>query len=256
MQRALLAGVSALALGAGCLCLTRRFFVEKRVQLGVVGEPPGSDQQPAAARRIMMYFVVPLWIGAGLADWACHRASDIEQNAGPQESLMHLLMLAEMGVPSLAGLFLEINAPVFALMIAAFVAHEVTALGDVAYAVKRREVTPVEQHMHSFLELMPLASLCLLATLHPGQFAALFGAGQEAADWHLGLKHAPLPKPYVVAVLGAITLFNLAPYVEELCRGWRAVRRESALTDTRSKSLATDTVAKNRPASAAISAGS
>jgi hypothetical protein len=256
MKHALLAGVSAIAVAAGGLWLAARPPLGARRRPGEGSVSIADDARAAAARRIMMYFVVPVWIGAGLADWACHRASDVEHNAGPRESLVHLLMLAEMGVPSLAGLLLEINAPVFTLMIGAFLAHEATALGDVAYAVERREVTPIEQHMHSFLELMPLASLCLLASLHPGQFAALFGAGGEPAEWRLRLKDEPLPKPYVAAVLGAIALFNLAPYVEELSRGWRAAGGEPAVTDMRSKSLATDTAAKNRPASAAISAGS
>lgn len=253
MKRALIAGVSAIAVTAGGWWLARRSFTAPRISTAAGEAVSATEKRAGIARALMMYFVVPVWIGAGLADWACHRASDLEHEAGPQESVVHLLMLAEMGVPSLAGLFLQVNAPVFAAMIAAFLAHEATALGDVAYAVKRREITPLEQHMHSFLELMPLASLCLLATLHPGQFAALFGAGDEPAEWRLRWKAEPLPKSYVAAVLAGIAPFNLTPYLEELWRGWRAAGGPAA-TDTRSKSLVTETVAKNRPASAAISA--
>ncbi|HZU89875.1 MAG TPA: hypothetical protein VE993_11510 [Stellaceae bacterium] len=59
----------------------------------------------------MLYFIIPLWLWAGVADWLCRRAAAIEHTAGPKESLMHLAMLIEIGVPSLAGLFLEITAP-------------------------------------------------------------------------------------------------------------------------------------------------
>jgi hypothetical protein len=49
-----------------------------------------------------MYFVLPVWLAAGFADYLCHRAASIETTSGPKESLLHLLQLAEMGCrPSL-----------------------------------------------------------------------------------------------------------------------------------------------------------
>lgn len=59
---------------------------------------------------ILMYFIVPLWLIAGFADWLCHRASHIEKTAGVKESALHLLQFAEIGLGLLAALFLEINA--------------------------------------------------------------------------------------------------------------------------------------------------
>ena len=76
---------------------------------------------------------------------------------------MHLLMLAEVSIPVLAGFYLEITAPVAALMILAFVLHDATALWDVGYAVTRREVTPIEQHLHSFLEMVPLMAISFIS---------------------------------------------------------------------------------------------
>ena len=46
---------------------------------------------------------------AGIADWVCHRATNIEGTTGAKESLMHLLMQAEVSVPVLAGFYLENN---------------------------------------------------------------------------------------------------------------------------------------------------
>lgn len=43
-----------------------------------------------------------VWLVAGFADWLCHRASHIESTTGAKESLIHLLMFAEVGVPLLA----------------------------------------------------------------------------------------------------------------------------------------------------------
>jgi hypothetical protein len=57
---------------------------------------------------ILMYFILPVWLLAGFADWLCHRASHTETTTGPKESLIHLLMFAEVGVPLLAAMFLEV----------------------------------------------------------------------------------------------------------------------------------------------------
>lgn len=180
---------------------------------------------PAHATRVLLlYFVVPLWLAAGVADWLCHRRTHIQDTSGPKESLIHLLMLVEMGVPVLAALLLEITAAVLALMVAAFVLHEATALWDVRYSSSRRTVTPIEQHIHSFLEIVPLMGLAFVAVLHWPQMLALLGLGPESADWGLRPKRDPLAPGYVVAVLTAVGLFEALPYGEELWRCLRARR--------------------------------
>jgi hypothetical protein len=100
-----------------------------------------------AAQAILMYFVLPVWLAAGFADYLCHRASAIERTSGWKESLLHLLQLGEMAVPTLAAIFLEINALIILVMIICLIAHEATAIWDVHYAYSRREVTPTEQHV-------------------------------------------------------------------------------------------------------------
>ena len=69
---------------------------------------------------ILMYFVLPLWLVAGFADWLCHRASHIETTTGAKESLIHLLMFTEVGIPLLAAMFLDINALIIAGMLVAW----------------------------------------------------------------------------------------------------------------------------------------
>lgn len=109
-----------------------------------------------------MYFILPVWLLAGCADWLCHRATHIETTSGAKESMLHLLLFAEIGLPLLAAIFLQINAGIIAFMIVAFVLHQATSLWDVSYAVTVREVTPVEQQVHSFLEMLPLMAILLL----------------------------------------------------------------------------------------------
>ena len=61
------------------------------------------------ARHLLMYGLLPLWIAAGLADWACHRRTGIERTSGLKENLLHLLMFGEIGVGMAAVALLEIN---------------------------------------------------------------------------------------------------------------------------------------------------
>src|ERR671911_1644060 len=73
----------------------------------IIEQREDASMQPAEIAQLMlMYFVLPLWLAAGFADYLCHRASDIEHTSGAKESLLHLLLFAEMGVPVLAAIFL------------------------------------------------------------------------------------------------------------------------------------------------------
>ncbi|MBG0795002.1 diguanylate cyclase [Methylocystis sp. H62] len=171
---------------------------------------------------VLMYFVVPVWLMAGFADWLCHRAANIETTSGAKESVLHLLLFAEVAGPFLAALLLDINALVLAFMIVMFFVHEATTLWDLSYAVNLREITPIEQHVHSYLEMMPLMGVLLVAARHWPQFLALFGFGDEAPRFDIALKAPPLPLAYIISALVAALLFAVLPYTEELWRGLRA----------------------------------
>jgi hypothetical protein len=80
-----------------------------------------------------------------------------------------------MAVPILAAMFLEITSGVILLMIVCLVLHQLTAMWDVSYATATREVKPIEQHVHSVLEMMPLTGLLMVVALHWQAFTGLFG---------------------------------------------------------------------------------
>jgi hypothetical protein len=176
-------------------------------------------------RSVLMYFILPLWLVAGFADYLCHRASHIATTSGPTESLIHLMMLAEVGIAVTAGMAFEINAGIILLMIFVWAAHEATALLDVTYAHHRREVTPIEQWVHSYLGVLPLLSLVLVVVLHWSQFLALFGLGAEEPRFEIVWKEPPLPWGYVLPIIAATIIFEVLPYIEELIRGLRAWSR-------------------------------
>lgn len=170
-------------------------------------------------RGMLMYFVLPLWLVAGFADYLCHRAAHIERTSGWKESALHLLQFAEMAVPVLAALFLEITSAVILLMIVCLILHEATAIWDVRYAAATREVTPTEQHIHSFLEMLPLMGLLLVIALYWPAFAALFGVGSP--DFSFRWKQQQLPVAYIVTMLTLTALFEVLPYLEEFLRTLR-----------------------------------
>jgi hypothetical protein len=112
---------------------------------------------------------------------------------------------------------------VLALMIAGLAAHAVTAYRDTAYAATRRVIAPIEQHIHSFQEVIPLMAFSIVAILHWDQFAALVTLGEQARfvfEW----KRVPLPAGYVAGVLAAALLFEVLPFMEEFWRGRKRSR--------------------------------
>jgi hypothetical protein len=179
-------------------------------------------------KSVLMYFILPVWLAAGFIDYLCHRRSNIEGTSGWRESVLHICQLTEMGIPVLALMFFEINALIIAGMIVFFLLHEATAWWDVAYAHSTREITPTEQHVHGFLERLPLMGLTMVVVLYWGQFLALFGLGAETARFDIALKRDPLPAWYLIASLSAVVLFAWLPYGEEIVRCLRAERRRSA----------------------------
>jgi hypothetical protein len=167
-------------------------------------------------QHFLMYIVLPVWLLAGLADYFCHKASRIERTSGVTESLLHQLQFAEIGVPLLAALFLEINATVLLIMLAGLLLHQATAVWDVRYANAMRRVPPVEQHIHGVLEMTPAIATAVVGILHWPQFLSLFGIGE--ACFALELKHAPLSGWYFGSVMLGVLSCGALPYAEELIR--------------------------------------
>ena len=177
-------------------------------------------------RNYLMYLILPLWLVPGVADWVFHRRSRIEATSGLKESLIHAVMMAEVGVAVLLGLFFDVTTLVILMMIIDFIAHYATAWWDVSYAVAHREVVPAEQHAHGVLEMLPFAAVSLVICLHFDQLAALF---HGTADFGLRWKQPMLSPVYLVSILAAVGICIGLPYAEELWRCWRYQRRERGL---------------------------
>jgi hypothetical protein len=155
------------------------------------------------AAALALYGVLPLWILAGLVDWACHRRTRIEATSGLAENVFHWVLMAEGGMALVATALLEPGPVLLAIVAAAWLAHELTTYLELRYTAPRREIRPFEQMVHSFMELLPLALLALLAVLATGD------------------RPAPWPPGYVAAAAAAIVVFNIVPMTEET---WRCLR--------------------------------
>ena len=123
---------------------------------------------------LLAYVVLPVVVAG--RDWpttASTRAAQLPQTSGVHESALHLLQTAEIGVPMLALLFLEVNALTMALMIVGALTHTFTAYRDIRYAAPLRHISAFEQFVHAFLIVLPLAALAIIVVLHWPAFTSL-----------------------------------------------------------------------------------
>ena len=169
------------------------------------------------ARSFFLFVVLPAWLCPGLLDWWCHRQTHIEEpgNGGTKESLLHSAMFAEAGIPLLLAAALEMNPLVITLMTSAAAVHEATAMLDVRLALESdRHVSQFEQHVHSFLEVMPFCSVPLMVLLHE----------PATKRWSLTRRSSALSKRDIVLIAGGVALLGALPYSEELGRCLRRAR--------------------------------
>jgi hypothetical protein len=203
-----------------------RTAVRGRPQIRI---PSKANDVETATLRYLLFVLLPAWFVPGVADWWRHRRTDIEHTAGLRESLIHSLMMAEVGVPITLALLCEINPLLLAVMVGGIGVHEATALWDVRTAEEAgREVTPLEQHLHSFLESLPFMGASAVACLHWREVQRLLRGEHRPGDWRLVWKKNQLPRRYLVGVAAGIVGLIAVPYAEELIRCARAARARHA----------------------------
>jgi hypothetical protein len=171
--------------------------------------------------RYVMYVMLPLWILPGIADWYWHKKTDIENTSGLKQSIIHSLMMSEVGFPIFMGLLFEVNPLVLSLMIGGLLVHEATAIWDVNLAVHHRDVRPREQHTHSFLEILPLMAVSFMLCLHGKASHRLLTAKTTRNDWKLKWKKPRLPLLYLAGISCIVAAGVVLPYANELWRCWK-----------------------------------
>lgn len=195
----------------------------------------GNEKHQVAeqlTRRYITYGIFPAWTLAGFLDYIWHRQTKIQTTSGTEESVTHLLMMAEAGLPIVLALFLEINAGVLLMIIAGWVLHELTVYWDLKYTSPRRVIYPREQMTHVFMQSLPFDILAVLACLHPEQFKALFGVGEDKPRFGLRLKQPGMPHSQALIILGLMGALIWIPYLEEFLRCFRASQKGLTESET------------------------
>jgi hypothetical protein len=162
---------------------------------------------------LLAWGIFPLWLAAGGADWLCHRRSRIEETSGTRESWLHVVAFFEIALPVAAALFLQMTALLIVVTGAAVLAHMATSLLDTSYSQPRRHISPLEQQVHSHLEMLPLFAFAIVLVLHAGEW--------RDPVWRFVARDSPLPIAAVAATLLAL-LAALGMIAEEW---WRCARR-------------------------------
>jgi hypothetical protein len=163
------------------------------------------------ARALVMYGVYPLWVAAGLFDWACHRRTRIEETGGVTENLLHWLLYALAGAGVLVVAAFETTGGALLVVLGLFVSHELLVWIELRYVVPRRHIAPVEQMVHSVQEIVPLAGLALLCVV----------AGDRLFELGLSPRSQPAALGWWAGAVAATLAFNLLPLAEE---AWRCLR--------------------------------
>ncbi len=190
-----------------------------------VDSPESGDERVAtASRRFLNFVLLPGWMAWGFADYLCHRSSEIENTSGTHESLTHGLMIATTGAGIVTAMFCEVNGLVLLIIAASTFAHEAVVLWDVGYAAKTRPPSPTEQHIHSFLEVLPFTGLAVSLCLNSGDAVALFDPAKRAEQLRFKAKREPRSLLYNAAIIALVTVTLVIPYTEEFIRCWRVDR--------------------------------
>jgi len=164
---------------------------------------------------VAAYIGYLLWLLAGCLDFACHRRTQLPQTSGLRESALHLAQLALLGIAVVCALALSIGPAVFAALVVLVAAHAVLGYLDTRQAYGRRDIRPFEQHLHSVLDLAPVAALW---------WTFSWGYRAEAP---LAWRDPPAPTTVWIAVIAPALLLCVAPALFEF-RAALAVARARA----------------------------
>ncbi len=144
-----------------------------------------------------------LWLSAGAMDFMLHRASNIEATSGLKESTLHLVQIGILGLATVLWLSFQASPTLLAILLALVCLHAITGYWDTKVAYPKRAIRPVEQHVHSILDLAPWIAAG----------AVYWSIPDNQAGVGLTFEPAPLPM-WVFAIVPALLLTVLPALIE------------------------------------------
>ena len=178
--------------------------------------------------NLILYGLLPLWGITGFLDWCCHRATGIERTSGVRESVVHSVMGVQLGIPIVLCLVFQVNVMILLICILAFLSHEVVAHYDVHYSAPLRRISIWEVHVHNYMATIPLYLLMLIVVLNWEVARDLVSLNWEGQFRFQRLASPPGGSGYLRGYLAFMAVLCVVPYVEELARCLREVRRRKA----------------------------
>ncbi|ADV28696.1 putative transmembrane protein [Pseudoxanthomonas suwonensis 11-1] len=145
------------------------------------------------------------WLAAGFVDFTQHRRTDLPHTSGLRESVMHGVQLGLLGLVVLSWLLFAPGLGLRLLLGVLVLLHAVAGYIDTLSAFGRRTITPLEQHVHSVMDMAPWIAL--------GVVVLVQGGAAREAGWPLQLDPA-LPRLWLAALLPAL-LLCVAPWLHE-----------------------------------------
>ena len=166
----------------------------------------------------LAYAAYLLWLLAGLGDFVRHWRTDLPHTSGLAESAAHLVQLALLGMAVTLGLAFEMGRTLAWLLLLLVSLHAIVGYLDARIAFTRhRVVSPVEQHLHSVLDMAPIIAFAwLLASTWP------MASGD---GWRLEWRRPALPLAIWAAALVPALVLTVVPAVLEFRASWKAARR-------------------------------
>jgi hypothetical protein len=172
------------------------------------------DVMNEASPRVLIYGGYLLWLLAGAGDFLCHRRTDLPHTSGLRESWMHLLQLAVIGSGLVLWLALTPSLLLLSIELLIVTAHAAFGYLDTRQAFGRRIISPLEQHVHSILDMAPIIA-----------FGFLLGSEWSTAlprGWTLAARQPPFAAAVWILVLAPALLLCVLPALLEFRAAWSA----------------------------------
>ena len=93
--------------------------------------------------------------------------------------------------------------------------HSALSYADIRYTQPRRYISPLEQHAHGYMDVLPVVAVGLLLVLSWHDI--------WSKPWHLQLDDNPLDLRKL-ALLGSFAVVAGVPVIEEFWRAWKYAR--------------------------------
>ena len=138
-----------------------------------------------------------------------------------KESMFHWLLLAEGAIALFTALMYLPSKALVSCLMAVWILHQLTTWLELRYVIAQRLISPIEQMLHSFLEVIPFALVLIV-----GVVAMIQEPPGLVTGWSFIRRDLSQSAMAEISIWVALVFcFILVPFVEESNRCFRQLRR-------------------------------